>query len=48
MMKSVDILYNGNLFHLDAADCPSRIIASFLLVIHDYLYFVNSAVEASL
>jgi len=23
-------------------------IASFLLVIHDYLYFVNSAVEASL
>jgi len=23
-------------------------IASFLLVIHDYLYFVSSAVEASL
>lgn len=48
MMKTVDILYNGSSFHLDAADCPSRIIASFVLVIHDYLYVVNSAIEASL
>jgi hypothetical protein len=27
---------------------PKEFVASFLLVIHDYLYFVNSAVEALL